>query len=524
MTARFARLSPARAFLLALLAGAGAVAALPPLAWIVVFWPAFSLLFLLLESADERPHPARFRLLVGWGFGLGYFSAGLYWVAEAFLVDAATFGWMIPFVQTALGAGFGLFPAVAAWGAGFFPRRPIARWLALAGTWTVLEWVRGWFLTGFPWNAAGSVWAAAPAFAQAAAWIGMFGLSWLTVLAATAPAAGFLGAFGGRRGAVRGLAAALAIPALMGALGRARIPAAPVAEVPGIRLRLVQAAIPQREKWDPALRELNLMRQVVMSRDPGWENLTHVIWPETASTFDLTHDPRHRALAADAAPAKGFLLTGMLRTTPRGEPLKLWNSVVALSHDGRIAALYDKTHLVPFGEYVPLPGWIPVAKLTHGRVDFTPGPGLVTLRLPGTPPLSPLVCYEIIFPARVADPADRPLWLLNLTNDAWFGTSAGPHQHLASAVLRAIEEGLPVVRAAGTGISAVVDPYGRITKSLPLGRVGIIDSGLPRALAPTRFSAWGNLAALGLSLLGMGLAIWLGQDGLKISRRTPYLS
>lgn len=501
---------------LALAAGAALVAALPPLSWLPLLPVGLSLAYLVWAAADAAPRPGRRRFFIGWMFGVGHFAAGLYWVSHAFLVDAETYGWMIPFALVGLGAGLGLFTGLAFRLAGRAPAAPLVRWLAFAAAWVGIEWLRGWVLTGFPWNALGTVWSPFPVFAQPAAWIGMYGLSWLTVLAATAPAAGWLGGFGARRGLARGFGVAASVVAAWGAGGVARLPEEPMPTQPGVALRLVQPNIPQSMKWDPIARRDNLYEQVLLSRAPGWEKATHVIWSETAATWPLDgpDDALMRNLLAPAAPVGGWLLTGAPRQSPQGAPLKIWNSIVALSAEGAIGAVYDKAHLVPFGEYVPFAGILPVAKLTHGRVDFSPGPGVETERLPGTPPYSPLVCYEVIFPGAVADPADRPEWLLNLTNDAWFGLSAGPHQHFAAATLRAVEEGLPLVRAANTGISAVVDPYGRVVARLDLGRRGVLDAPLPRPLPATWFAAWGNASALALAVSALVCGIFAA-NGLR---------
>ncbi|WP_337996459.1 apolipoprotein N-acyltransferase [Oleispirillum naphthae] len=512
-----------RAAALAALAGVAAAAALPPLSALPLLPLCLSGLYLLWAAADARPRPARRRFLVGWAFGAGYFAAGLYWVAEAFLVDAATYGWMIPFALGGLGVGLGLFPGAALWLAGFAPARPLARWAGFAAAWVLAEWLRGWVLTGFPWNALGIVWAPLPAFAQAAAAIGMYGLSWLVALAATAPAAGRLAAFGAARGVLRGCGVLALIVAVQGLAGWARLPAGPAPAHAHAALRLVQPNIPQTEKWRSALRRENLLQHVLLSRRPGWESRTLVVWPETASTFplDLPQDALARNLAAQAAPPGGWLIAGAPRRTPPGEPFRLWNSVIALSAAGEIGDIHDKAHLVPFGEYVPGHGWLPIAKLAAGRVDYSPGPGLRTVHLSGAPPYSPLVCYEIVFPGAVADPKDRPEWLLNVTNDAWFGLSAGPHQHLAAAALRAVEEGLPVARAANTGISAVIDPYGRIVARLALGSRGVIDAELPRALPETPFSRLGNGVPLALAAMGFLAACLAARYGLHRRRATP---
>jgi apolipoprotein N-acyltransferase len=508
---------------LCLAAGAVSAAALPPLSWLPVLPLGLGLLYLAWAAADAAPRPARRRFLVGWAFGLGYFSAGLYWVAYAFLVDAARFGWMIPFALAGLGLGMGLFPAAAALAAGFLRPLPILRWAGFAAAWVILEWVRGWLLTGFPWNALGSVWAPFPAFSQAAAGIGMFGLSWLTVLAGTAPAAGAMGAFGPARGLVRGCGVLAVIVAAQGLGGWARLPAGPAPVQPGVALRLVQPNIPQVLKWQPEERRENLYRQVMLSRTPGWEGRTHVIWAETASTFpvDLPQDAFVRHLVAQAVPVNGWLILGAPRRTPAGEPFRLWNSVVAVDAEGTLGGIYDKAHLVPFGEYVPGSGLLPVGKLAAGRIDYSPGPGLRTLRLAATPPFSPLVCYEIIFPGAAVDAADRPAWIVNVTNDAWFGLSAGPHQHLAAAALRAVEEGLPVARAANTGISAVIDPYGRVVGRIELGSEGVLDADLPAPLPPTPFARFGNAMPLFLVSGFLMIINFLACRGWQKSPRIP---
>ena len=213
--------------------------------------------------------------------------------------------------------------------------------------------------------------------------------------------------------------------------------------------------------------------------------------------------------AALAAPAGGLLITGAPRRADLDGAPRFWNSVHALNRGGVIEATYDKAHLVPFGEYIPARGILPIDRIVPGQGDFTPGPGRRTLRLAGLPPVSPLVCYEAIFPGRVVDRADRPDWLLNLTNDAWFGTFAGPRQHLAIASIRAVEEGLPMVRAAGTGISAVIGPYGRVLAYLPVGRRGVLDTDLPEPLRPTVYARFGDAALAAVMVLTLVLSLIL---------------
>jgi apolipoprotein N-acyltransferase len=223
------------------------------------------------------------------------------------------------------------------------------------------------------------------------------------------------------------------------------------------------------------------------------DDITHIIWSETAITYSLANDSALRRALARIVPPGGLLLSGAMRRSGNGGQMRIWNSLHALNPSGQIRGTYDKFHLVPFGEYVPFRSLFSFSKLTQGRTDFSSGPGLRTLELAGLPPVGPLICYEVIFPGRVTEPGKRPAWLLNVTNDAWFGTSSGPYQHFASVRLRTVEEGLPAVRVANTGISAVIDSYGRVLDRLGLNRAGVIDSPLPRpAEVRTLYSRIGN--------------------------------
>lgn len=476
-----------RRWLLAFLCGASAVAAQPPFHVLPALLIAFPGLVWLLDGAPSRSSAFG----VGWMFGAGYFAAGLYWIPNALLVDAARFAWLIPFAVLGLSLGLGLFIgcvtllARQVWSPG------VGRVFGLAASWAFFEWVRGTALTGFPWNPVGNVWVAAEPVLQSAAWFGVYGLSAITVFAAAAPA--MLGAPGPRRWYWGG--SGIALIALIAVAGSFRLADATHDTVPGVFLRIVQPNIAQRDKWLPARRAQNYARHLQMSGERGDGRITHVIWPETAAPFSVSTDVARRALMRRAVPPKGLLLTGSVRLERQGGRItRVWNSLVAVDEKANVAAVYDKHHLVPFGEYMPLRNILPLDKITAGALDFSPGPGPRTLRLPGLPAFSPLICYEVIFPGRVVDSTDRPSWLLNITNDAWFGTSAGPHQHFASARLRAVEEGLPVVRAANTGISAVVDAYGRLVAHLELGKAGTVDSKLPVA-APSRtlFGRFGNI-------------------------------
>lgn len=484
-------------FALALPAGALAALAFAPYHLIPLLVPAFAGLLWLLFPGGWRT-----RALIGWAFGFGYFVVGLHWIGEAFLVDAAKYGWLRPIAMSLVPAGLALFPAVAAIVVGL-GRGGFGRWLALAGAWTLMEWLRGWVLTGFPWNQAGDAWVAWPAVSQAAALVGVLGLTLLTVLAASAPA---LFASAGWR---RALGANLAMLMLLGAghvWGTGRL-AAPLPPATEIRLRVVQPNVPQHLKWRPDLRVKHLATLSGLSEG---EPVDLVIWPETATPLLLERDDEVRRALAAALPDGAVLLTGSPRVVEADGRANFRNSLHAVAGSGRVIASYDKHHLVPFGEYMPfrpLLRALGIEKVVPGRNDFAPGEGQVLLNLPGVPPFQPLICYEVIFAAEVGG-AGRAGWLLNVTNDAWFGDGGGPSQHLDIARLRAIEQGLPLVRAANTGISAIVDARGQVRQSLPLNTDGAIDAALPGALREaTPFTRYGHMPVLVAALVLLGTAI-----------------
>jgi apolipoprotein N-acyltransferase len=476
---------------LAFALGVVAVAALPPVYLVPVVVVAFTGLVWLLDGA--RTWRAAF--WIGWWFGFGYFVAGIYWIAHALLIDPERFGWLVPFGVGGLSAYFALYPAAAAVVARWTASPGVGRVVALAAAWTVAEWLRGIVLSGFAWNPVGSIWAAVDVV-QLAALTGVYGLTLLTVLAAAAPAA-----LAHRRRAgwwLAGSAAVLVAAAWLG--GAVRLAAASDATVDGIRLRLVQPNVSQVQKWREDLRVAQLAKLFTLSRHADGPPPTHIIWPETATPYFVANEPRLRQTMAQLVPPGGALITGAMRLS--ADPAnpgrsRIWNSLHAIDGTGAVTATYDKFHLVPFGEYVPLRSLLGLAKLTHGDTDFSAGAGPATIRLAGLPPFSPLICYEVIFPGEVVAAGDRPGWLLNVTNDAWFGVSSGPYQHFASAQLRAIEEGLPVARAANTGVSGIIDAYGRVVGRLELGREGVLDGPLPRALAqPPPFARFGNTPVL----------------------------
>jgi apolipoprotein N-acyltransferase len=509
---RVVRLDGWRRALLAIVLGMCATAALPPVYLAPLLFVAFPGLVWLVDAVPIGPWAAtRTAFGIAWWFGFGHFFAGFYWLANALLIDAAQFGWMVPFALFGLAGGLAIFPAAAVAAYHRIGQRGLGGIIVFACAWTAAEWVRGHVLTGFPWNLIGTAWAFSPAMMQPAALVGLYGLSLLTVLAAALPAT--VAAIAHRSASTRwtGVVVAAALVVADGAGGAARLATADGTMVPDVRLRLVQPNVPQSLKWDPAARVANFRKSLELTRSPGFETRTDVIWSETAVPFVLTDfsqdGPAIRAALASVTPLGGLLITGAPRAERSADGhLVLWNSLFALDDGGHIVASYDKHHLVPFGEYVPLHNLLAFAKVTPGAIDFSSGPGPQTISLPHLPPASPLICYEAIFPGEVVDPAHRPAWLLNVSNDAWFGLSAGPHQHFASARFRTIEEGLPLVRATNDGISAVVDAYGRPIAELGLGETGVLDATLPAALAPTPYARWGDLVPLGLALLLLAMA------------------
>lgn len=496
--------------LAAYLLGVLAMFTLPPFYLFPLLIPAFSGLYLLVDAA-----PTRWRMFKdGWFWGWGYYMCGLYWFCIALLTDAEAFAWLIPFALFGLTGVIAIYSGVACWLMAFVKKHSAGpgRILAFAGVYTLIELARGHLFTGFPWNLPGYSLGYSLASLQLASLIGIYGLTFVAVLLAVSPVL-LLHAHPRNTGrlALGILWAAYAATLLW---GYARIPEGPTPATPGVKLRLVQANIAQNHKWDPALVRQGMEEHIRLMHAPGLEAITHIIWPETAVPYVfMEHTGLAKALA-EALPAGKYLVTGTLRADSTDyKTMHIWNSLIALSHEGAIKGSYDKAHLVPFGEFQPLRSFVPKEWMTPvGEKDFSWGIASQTLDWPGLPPMLPLICYEAIFP-EMAEANTRPAWLLNVTNDAWFGLSTGPRQHFEMARLRAVEQGVSLVRVANTGISAVVDPYGRITASLPLGTQGILDSELPSGLEnPTIYYKYHRV---GLPLLFLLMA------GLTLRRRKP---
>jgi apolipoprotein N-acyltransferase len=537
-----------RRILIAFLAGASTALALPPLnIWPVPFLTFPILVWLVDGAAAGRLGGVLAAASAGWWFGFGYFLAGLYWVGHAFLVDAKTFGWLLPFAVIALPAGMAVYTALGLALARLMWTRGATRLVALAVALTLAEWLRGHMFSGFPWNVYGYALISPLWLAQGAALVGLWGLTFVAVAVFASPAVLADDRADTRRPWLAPALAAVVIAALA-IYGALRLATIPTTFVEGVRLRIMQPNLQQDEKFNYAQKQQVMSRYLALSdrssgpQSTGVRDATHLIWPESAFPFFLTREADALAQIATLLPPGTVLITGAVRppaTTPNAAVTRAYNSVYAIDHDGSILSVYDKVHLVPFGEYLPyqdLLEQLGLTQLTQVRGGFIAGDRRRTQRVPGAPDFLPLVCYEIIFPGDavprserpgwlydhvgryvgwpfVAGGGERPGWLLNLTNDGWFGASAGPYQHFQQARVRAIEEGLPLVRAANTGISAVVDPLGRVIKSLPLGTEGVLDSALPQAIAPTPYARAGDAPA--------GLVVGLAFLWLLRSRRSP---
>ncbi len=495
----FGQLTPWRARLAALLLGCIATLALPPINFVPALLIALPALFWLVDAASG---PRR-AFWIGGCFGIGHFATSLYWIVYAYLVPPADFAALGAPSVIGLAALLGIFVGLGMALYRYLARRlklmeraPWRRIVIFAVCFVVFEWLRGHVMTGFPWNQMAHVWSFSDTMSQSAALWGAYGLSLITVIAFTLFAGG-----------LRGVAAGLLVLLVMAGGGALRVMGDDGAEQPGVFLRVVQPNVAQADKWQRENIPGQFQSLLHLSTAPSDRPITTLIWPESAVTFALSRSPDFIAAIGRIVPKGGYVLTGAPRVDdgPNGQRLA-YNSLHAIDEQGRIVATYDKFHLVPFGEYLPLRDILPLEK-TIGRGSFEAGPGPRTLDLPGLPPFSPLICYEIIFPGAVVDENHRPAWIVNVTNDAWFGYSSGPYQHLASARLRAIEEGLPLVRSANTGISAVIDAYGHVRARLGLEQTGIIDEALPAALSPTPYARWGDWLVFALAMISIFLAL-----------------
>ena len=487
---------------IALAAGAVSALAMAPFnAWPVLF-VTFPVLVWLIDGTGPGRRGVVSAAIAGWWFGLGYFVAGLYWIGNALLVDADTFAWLLPLAILGLPALLALFMAAGCALARTIWTRDWSRLLSLAVALTVSEWLRGHILSGFPWNLFGYALAEPLAMAQAASLIGIWGMSFLAIAIFASPAT-LIDDRARTTWPWLPFVVSILLLAASGGYGAWRLDQHPTQFVSGVKLRLMQPNLQQDVKFNYAAKDDVLARYMAF-----------LIWPESAFTFFLTREPAELAKIANFLPPQTTLITGAVRApdlSPAVKPTRAYNSIYVINHDGDILSVYDKLHLVPFGEYLPFQTVlekIGLQQITKVQGGFIPGARRRSMTIPGTPRVLPLICYEVAFSDAIVPAGERPGWIVNLTNDGWFGNSTGPYQHLQMARLRAIEEGLPIVRSANTGISAVIDPVGREVGHLALGQEAVLDSALPVALSPTVFSRWRNIP-LGMAVLFAGLVVFI---------------
>ncbi|HZC16717.1 MAG TPA: apolipoprotein N-acyltransferase [Caulobacteraceae bacterium] len=504
---------------LSLMAGAAVALAFPPFGLLPGLL-GFALVMRLCGETDGRK-PLRAAFWRGWLAGTAFFLIATWWVYQAFQVDVADQGWMAPFAVALLASGLGLF-----WGAAGLTYRWVAptgwvRVLVFAGVMTAFEWLRGHLLTGFPWDLPGEAWPAGSPVSQAAALMGAYGLSWITVAIASAPAL-LLDARGLRKAIAACICAGVVLAGLYG-YGAARLARTltPAADAPVVRI--VQPGLPEVANYTAATYADTVRAHLALTSQPAARRPDIIVWPERAipgafSDYLAPGTWTRDAITAALTPGQ-ILLTGGYRTqaAPQGayapDGLTYFNSLLALRRDATgldPIAVYDKYRLVPFGEYLPLARWLAplhVQELVHVGDGFSPGPPPRPMAIDGAPLAQPLICYEALYPGFARKGAiragRRAAWIVNVSDDAWFGGTYGPIQHLNLASYRAIEEGLPIVRATPTGVSAVIDAYGRVAPGMRLGQgqVGVIDAPLPPALAPTLYDRLGTTILVLMMLL-----------------------
>ncbi len=492
-----------RRWLLAFIAGAASVLALPPYGFFPVLLISLPAVIWLLDGTydltETRKGPRTRRgFAIGWWFGFGYFLAGLWWIGSAFLVDGPRFAWMLPLVIMAMPAGLALFHGVAlALAARYWPER-WTRLLLFAALMSLSDWLRGHILTGFPWNIFGYAFTHSLILEQFGSVVGVYGLGLIVLTLFSSPA---VLADGNRRQSLAVLLTAGATLACLALGGAARLASAPTETQSDTVVRLVQPSIPQDQKWLPENRQKVFQTYLDLSSrppSPATANAKQrfVIWPESSVPFLLTREPEALSDIADMLKDNEDLLLGAVRLEQgNGNKNNYYNSVYMVSPEGEILDAYDKVHLVPFGEYLPLSNLLETLGL-RSLVDapgaFSAGFRHVVMHPPHGPSFLPMICYEAIFPGIPRSVNERPKWFLNVTNDAWFGETPGPYQHFQQARFRSIEQGIPLVRVANTGISGVVDGYGHIVASMPLFSKGILDVALPNALPKTIYASFGD--------------------------------
>lgn len=482
-------------FFIAIVAGASCSLAFAPFHFFIAAIFSLSVFYFLLEKKQTKKEV----FWLGFCYGFGYFLSGIYWIAISLLVDAQFF-WLIPLALTLIPAALAIYIALFALSYKFLVKKfsfdkTYQKILIFAICWLVFEVLRSVLFTGFPWNLLGYIWLFDVAESQLASVFGIYGLSFFAVLICLFPTLFFQKkiSFGDKI-----LALILLIFFVANLLyGNFVVDNKKIIADPKIKLRLVQGNIKQEMKWDALEKYQNLLKHISLTTAENLDDVTAVIWSETSVPYAIDNDSDLLEKLSLATPANGFLVTGAVRVAydnnDKSQVSNVWNSVFMLNKKG-VVDFYDKHHLVPFGEYIPWQKYLPfIEKITEGAIGFSEGEGAKTLVAQGSTTsfsFSPLICYEVIFSGETLNKNSRPDLLVNLTNDAWFGKSSGPYQHLDAAKMRSIEYGIAMARIANTGVTAFIDPFGRIVDKIDLNQSGTIDVSLIKSLAPTIYGKY----------------------------------
>ncbi len=488
-------------WLLILALGAAGSLIFPPY---VSVWQGYIALIAFLMLLLANPASKRRAFMRGYVFGFAFYATGFVWINNALLTDENRFAAFIPLVFMATGLFFGLFWAVpamiSAWG-----RNIYARALLLCGSFVFFEWVRSFIFTGFPWNLLGTALGFEPKLLQTASYFGGYGLSLILLLFLCGGAILIAGLV--QKRFYTGAVLFLIVPVFVfyGGAGKYQ-----VSENGDMTVRLVQPSIPQTFKWQEDMAYKNFRRYIDLSTSRPTDDIDLVVWGETATPYFLDMDDAHLKEITEAIPDNGFLITGLLRAAVENGRYVPYNSLFVINKEGHIKDYYDKAHLVPFGEYLPFRDYLPDFMTPVANVVGSLGRGeaMKNISVKGLPLMGGAICYESIFPGQVLNKELKPELLVVLANDGWYGVSAGPAQHLAAAQLRAVEEGITVIRSANTGISAVITPYGDIIGKLGLNEIGISDVSLPKkTVRSTLYGKYGNIVPmfliLGIILFGL---------------------
>ncbi len=469
-------------YLLSIIIGFVSSYAFAPTYWLLLIFITFPIFMRMLYKSKSY----RKSFFIGWSFGFGYFLGGLYWISYSLLVDNKLFGWLIPFAIIFIPLILALYIGVL----GIIvhklkPQNGSTTGFAVLFVclWTLFEIIRTNLFTGFPWLALGYSLSRSTVMLQSASIGGVFLLSFILLCSISVIFVIANSAFnkGSLKLPIIAICAFISLPIINYIYGKYRLQNANV-EFTKYHIRIVQPNISQHLKWSAQQQYKNLLKTIALTSESLKDN-NYIIWPESAtSTYPLNKEET-RNLVKKAIPKNSYLISGGLKY---GKNLEVWNSIFVIDHEGKVVDSYDKIHLVPFGEYIPYRKFLPfsINKITHGLSDFSPGTTVKVIKIKDLPSFRPLICYESFFPKEILNKKSGiPKLLINFTNDAWYGNSPGPYQHLDMTILRSIEYGIPIIRAANTGISAITDPYGRYLHSLPLNKEGVIDEKIPFPIA-----------------------------------------